>query len=336
MFGPETRIMTRDGPVPVVSLKTGIPLRVLGRMGFVTSERWELRYRKAPRSLMRVRTASGRSLVAAPEQTMFLRFLPGQRPWDLLLVREVGLGAALVRVRGGLRTVAPRRFVHVPANEDQDRTEEIHLVGCFAGEEAAALQQKVLSARFGIPESSGDSRDLSREAWKSLFHQVDTLGRAFELLEHLGLDPRDPHWTRRSLTPAGMKKHLLVEAVYRSGLWGLTITRPEATARRGARVRATTQELQVPDLSSYEGLEHVDVDRRLDLGLGSVHAQYRMAAVAAGTGVPQWVGEALGEDRIDLVERVPGDGLLYEIHCQDAIGLLAEGLLIGHSGAGKE
>lgn len=333
MLAPDVQLSGEAGPVRAAEVRAGQRLRGLTSLGLGFAPVTAPSYADAPAELIELETSGERTLRLTPEHPVFGRFLPAPRIWDVVLIREVGVGAALVAGRGKLRERGESRFLYDLVEEGSERIEEIHLLGSFATEAEAQFHKKLWATRHGLPEATGGYRDLPREAWRRLFVEVDTLSRAYELLDARGLDPDEPHWVRRELSRASVRKHLRVVATYREGGWDLKIRRPEMPGVRSGRTRHDGPPQRVADLSSYEGLGHVDLDRRLDLGSGARFGQYRAAGVQVGMAVPVADGDRIREERLTAVRRVQGEGVVYRLGFAGSLGILAEGLVVGNSAA---
>jgi hypothetical protein len=329
MLSSETPIRTDGGEVALVELRGGTTLRALTEAGLTRVLCRGIRYRNAPPELIRLETRSGRTLVVTPDQPMFARMVPGPTRYDVVLVKEQGLGAFLVAGPRGIRETSPRRFFYRKVPEGQSRCEQVFLLASLPSEAEAMLHRKRLNARFGVPEATGGYRDMGPEEWRTLFLEIDTILRAHELLEELGLDPEDPHWVQRSLDPSALRKHLLVEAVRFQGDWFVEVRRPESGRGQPLRLDAHVEAERLRDLISYEGLDYVDVDRRHELGWPTPYRRLRAAAVHPGMGLPLLEDERRGEDVVVRVERVPGDGMVYEVDATSTVGAVANGLLVG-------
>ena len=329
MLSPETPIRTEGGDVALVELRGGTTLRALTEAGLTRVLCRGIRYRNAPPELIRVETRSGRNLTVTPDQPMYARMVPGPTRYDVVLVKELGLGAFLVTGPRGIRETSPRRFFYRKVPEGQARCEHVYLLASLKTEAEAVLHRKRLNARFGVPEATGGYKDMGPEQWRTLFLEIDTVLRAHELLEELGLDPEDPHWVQRSLGPTDLRKHLLVEAVRFQGDWFVEVRRPESGRGSPLRLDAHVEAERLRDLTSYEGLDHVDVDRRYEIGWPTPYRRLRAASLQPGMGLPRLDDERRGEDIVVRVERVPGDGMVYEIDATSTVGALANGVLIG-------
>lgn len=328
MLSPDTPIRTEGGDVALAELRGGTTLRALTEAGLTRVLCRGIRYRNAPAELIRLKTRSGRTLTLTPDQPMYARMVPGRTRYDVVLVKELGLGAFLVTGPRGIRETSPRRFFYRKVPEGQSRCEHVYLLASLATEAEAMLHRKRLNARFGVPEATGGYKDMGAEQWRTLFLEIDTILRAQELLEELGMDAEDPHWVQRSLDPTALRKHLLVEAVRFQGDWFVEVRRPES-GRNQLRLDAHVEAERLRDLASYEGLDHVDVDRRFELGWPVPYRRLRAAAVQPGMGLPLLEDERRGEDVVVQVERVPGDGMVYEVDATSTVGALANGLLVG-------
>jgi hypothetical protein len=283
--------------------------------------------------MIRLVTAKQETLLVTPDQPLYARFLPGAARFDVALVKEVGLGAVLVSGQRGLRETSERRFFYRSAPTGGGGSEEIFLLGSYPSEKGALLARKLFNATYGIPESTGGYRDMDREHWRRFFREVDTLWRCQELLETLGMNPREPHWVQRSLSPAALRKHLLLEAEWVDTSWKVDIRRPSRNPGSLIRLEPRGEIEQLPDLSSYERLDHVDIDRRYHLGANRPYRRLRAAAVRPGMGLPRLEGKQLREDTVVVAERIQGEGLVYRLEAPESLGLLVEGLVIGRGSA---
>lgn len=329
MLSPETPIRTEGGDLALIELRGGTTLRALTEAGLTRVLCRGIRYRNAPPELIRLETRSGRSLTLTPDQPMYARMVPGHTRHDVVLVKELGMGAFLVTGPRGIRETSPRRYFYRKVPAGQSRCEHVYLLASLATEDEAMLHRKRLNARFGVPEATGGYKDMGPDQWRTLFLEIDTILRAHELLEELGLDPEDPHWVQRSLDPNDLRKHLLVEAVRFQGDWFVEVRRPESGRGRPIHLDARAEAERLRDLSSYEGLDHVDVDRRYEIGWPTPYRRLRAAAVQPGMGLPLLEDERRREDIVVRVERVPGDGMVYQVDATSTVGALADGLLVG-------
>lgn len=332
MLAPDVEVLAERGPVPARSIREGEALCVHGPEGRAIRPARVMGYRAAPPELIRITTSADRVLTVTPDHPVFMRFGPGAAPWDVVLCREVGVGAALLCGRGGLRDLGDRRYSYTRCPPGDPATEEVYLLGSFPSQREARYHLKLWGARYGLPETTGGYRDLSHEDWRRLFLDVDTLGNAFELLRDLDLDPDLPHWTRRTLDAGGLRRHLLVEAVEKGEGFDVRIRRPQVHAGRPRGERLPRDPLRVADLASYQGLEHVDVDRRVDLGGRHVYRRQVAAALRPGMLVPVLEQGRVGEDRVVAAGRVPGDGLVYRVGAAAAAALLVQDFMIPGEG----
>lgn len=335
MLAAACRLSTSEGEIPAAEARAGTSLACLTASGPGPARVVDVGYRAAPRELIRLETSRGRVLVLTPEHPVFCRFLPGAARWDVALVKEVGVGAVLVSGQRGLREIGERTYFYRTVPEGEGRTEEIFLLATLPDEGRATLTRKLLNTRFGVPEATGGYKDMERGAWRQLFLEVDTIRRARELLDDLDLDPREPHWVQRSLTATEARRHLLVEACFRHRGWSVEVRRPDRQRGRPPRAAPRAEVERLQDLASYEGLEHVDVDRRYDLGGGRLYRLLRAAAVRPGMGLPGLEGDRPGEELVVRADRVPGAGLVYRVEAPEALGLVAEGVVLGGDGSRK-
>lgn len=336
MLGPDLRCATDRGSEKVSSLREGRSIQAFGAGGPSLARVGGIGYRAAPAQLVTLTTASGAELPLTPDHPVFARFVPGPPPWDVLLVREVDAGAVLLAGRGGFREAGDQVFHYQGTDREEDELrEELFLLASSATGPEARYAVKLWGARHGIPEATGGYKDLPRDGWKALFREVDTVGPARRLLEELGLDPADPHWVRRRLTGPRMKRHLLVDAVWRRDLWHVKILRPGRGKSRFLGLDGRQPDQELADLASFEGLGHVDLMRRYELAPGAVYRRMRAAALGPGMAIPTWQAGKLGEERIVRTARIPGKGLVYRLDLGRTLGIFVDGVLVGHSGGGE-
>ncbi len=328
MFSADTELKTSQGDLPIAAIRAGNTIQGLTDAGVTQIAAYGIGYRTAPPELIRIQTEQGRSLTVTPDHSMFCRFLPGPPRFDVVLVKEVGLGAVLVSGARGMRETGDSCFRYRTVSADSEQTEEIYLLASFDNEKDALLHRKILNTRFGVPESTGGYRDMGQGEWKELFLQVDTILRAHELLEELGMDPRDPHWVQRSLSPAKLRRHLQLEAIRYKGYWYIEVRRPDRPSGRPVRLDGRSDTERLRDLRSYEDLEHVDIYRRFEIGWAAPYRRMRAAAIHPGMGLPCLQGDRRREDRIVSVETVPGSGMVYSPDTPDTLALLVDGLVV--------
>jgi hypothetical protein len=283
--------------------------------------------------MVQIVTAHRRELLMTPDHPVYCRFLPGSARFDVALVKEVGRGAVLISGQRGLRETSEARFFYRSASGTEQSSEEIFLLGSYPDEKKAFLARKLLNLEFGVPESTGGYRDMGRDQWRQLFREVDTLWRARELLEKMGLDPREPHWVRRSLSTAQLRKHLFLEANWDGKQWRVEIRRPSRSPGALVRLDPRAEVEYLDDLASYEPLDHVDIDRRYLIGKNRAYRRVRAAAVRPGMGLPIWKEGKLEEDQVVEAIRVPGKGLVYRLEAQPSLGLLVEDVVLGRGEA---
>lgn len=331
MLAASSRVRAPRDPVEVASIRAGDEILLATEGGPRPQVSEGIGYRVAPESMVHLLTAARRELLLTPDHPVYGRFLPGGTRFDVALVKEVGRGAVLVSGQRGLRETSEARYFYRGAAGGDPGSEEIFLLGSFPSEKRALLARKLWNLRFGVPESTGGYRDMSREEWRELFREVDTLWRAQDLLEDLGMDPRSPHWVQRSLTPAQLRKQLLLDARWTGAAWRVEIRRPSRSPGALVRLDPRAEVEHLHDLKSYQRLDHVDIDRRYELGGNRAYRRLRAAAVLPGMALPVWSHGKLGEDPVVQVERVEGQGLVYRLEGPPTMGVLVEEVVLGRS-----
>lgn len=316
------------GPAQVKDLRQGDRILALGPLGLSLVEIQGVSYQTAPARGVSLETESGLILSLTEEQEVFFRFVPKRSPFDVVLVRERGVGAYVISGKRGPREGSGETFFYRVVEAGKESAEEIFLLGSFPEEKRARFLRKFLASSFGIPESLGQDLDPDREDWLKLFREVDTLGRSRDLLREYGLDPDRPHWVQRSLSRTQLRRHLYLNARYFRSEWHLEVGKPKIRARTfDLKPKASVAET-LRDLSSYEGLDHVDIERCFELGWPWTYRSLPATALQPGMALPALRGQNRSEEVISRVVRSERKGTVYRLELSESVGYPVDGIVL--------
>ena len=320
-----------QGPVEVQNLRQGEKVLALTTLGLSFVEVQGVTYQKAPIRGISLETEEGRILGLTEEQEVFFRFVSKRSPYDVVLVRERGVGAYVLSGKRGPREGSGETFFYRVLDQEQGSTDEVFLLGSFPEESRARFLKKFIAARFGIPESFGEELDPNREDWLRLFHEIDTLGRSRELLAGYGLDSHRPHWVQRNLTRLQLRRHLFLSAKFFRGEWHVDVGKPKVRTKAFDRIPKNQVGETLRDLSSYEGLDHVDIERSFELGWPWTYRCLPATGLQPGMAIPFLEDDKRSEQVISKVMRSTRKGLVYRLELGDVVGFPVDGVLLAGS-----
>jgi DNA helicase II / ATP-dependent DNA helicase PcrA len=313
-----------------------------------------------------ITTSSGRRLVSTPEHTHFAGYRLGASPQMHLtyLMRKRGKGFRVGTSRTASEGAGKKPMFGPFGRSVQERADATWIVGTYATEAEARLNEAVLSARYGLPTlpfrrrnsrgGNGTSVIASQEFIDEVYSELDTESGGLALLEDKGLRDDCPHYVPQSYV--GRRRNVVVtlcgghngmRPVHRVAVAGTDDGGREALESLGLKVRpskmggtgwrfesAYTDFGRALDVArSIEGVLDVRLRMLARLGNEDCGGRRSLPLTRADSVRPGMVvfDEAGRYDVVESVSRVPLRQRVYDLNVEKTHNFVANGLITHNS-----
>jgi len=205
---PETTIETFNGKKHIKDIKVGdLVVSATGRglSGFfpVTS----VHKRKYEGDLVKIETGTKNSILLTPNHILFARLVPTENLYHVYLMyrHDKGYRIGLAKgIRAGCAANHYKPKVGISTRGNQESADKMWILKTCKDRAEANYWEMYFSIKFGVPtlvfDTGGRAMKLSQGQIDNFFSRIDTISHAQDLMKHLHLDPRFPHYRPRGIS----------------------------------------------------------------------------------------------------------------------------------------
>jgi len=359
---PHARVQTPEGPRPIGEIRAGD--RVIAGSGWggsATAVVEKVMQRTHRGHLLRVRLRSGRELELTPNHLCFGRLdpLPGMHYVYLMWRRDKGYRLGTT---SGVRSSKGGALLNgVMVRTNQEVADAVWIAHACRDLGEARYHEQLYSVRYGIPTMvfhvRGRRMSVDQEWVDRLFDETDSESGAERLMRDQVLDPRFPHHRPFALVRSGFNRRTVWFTMFgdprprqlRPGhehRVQLVTSDPELRRRAEARgfpvregrkgtwrIETSRKDYDAGNelAESICGLDSLSLVSRARLSPDKPFHFMPASHLKLGMTVPVLDGEAVVEDVVQSVERVPYEGDVYDLSVPALRNFSAEGMVVHNS-----
>lgn len=357
---PETSIETADGPKPIADIKVGEPVRSAAGYGKTALFKViAVKPSKFTGELIKITTASGRTVSATPNHIFFSRWENTDKHFVYLMQSAKGFRIGTAK---GTRFDGKQYATGLRVRSNQERAERMWVLQVCDSTEEARYNEALLAYKYGIPmtvfRASSTGAKFSQKHIDDIYSSIDTVERAGTLMADLGIAEVYPHFVPQATT-RGATSRVVINAVlfgdrrnsianpWSASRLSANTTDPsklEAFTRIGSNVRTAKAgtyraEIHKMDFGEIEtALTRLQAESALPLQINrySFITEAKQLFMPAGQLFPGMTIPTQGEnglvdDLIVAVEKTDFSGTVYDLDIEKVHNFLADGVAVHNS-----
>lgn len=207
---PGSMVETVNGPKKVEDISSGDMVRSASGYGeighFKVSSQKKFPFKG---EVIQIKTTSGKQLTCTPNHLLFARWDKTDSHFVYLMYSAIkGYRIGMAK---GTRFDGKKDDIGLRVRANQERADRMWIIKVCANKEEALYYEALYSYKYGIPKLvfhafANRSMEFGQQYIDALYKEIDTSGRAKELMSDIGLHFDYPHFAPQATVRNGIKR----------------------------------------------------------------------------------------------------------------------------------
>jgi DNA helicase-2/ATP-dependent DNA helicase PcrA len=356
-----TSVVTTEGSQPIEEIAVGQKIQTAAGYGstgfFKVARKHQSTYRG---DLIRITTTSGKTVTCTPKHVLFTRWsIRNSFFVYLMFSQEKGYRIGVAK---GNQFDGKKHDTGVRIRANQKRADKMWVLKVCDSRADAMYFESLYAYIYGIPMMvfrafANRNMEMRQEHLDALDREIDTVSRVGQLMEDLGISLEYPHFTPQATVRNGIKRvhvNVIMFGDRRTSLaspWSASrISANTSTAKdlaffeaaginvrsgRAGTFRSESGNLDYGKIEqSVSNLERFS-ETQLQVNKYAFIIEQKSSFMPAsqlhpGMLMPVMISGKLAEEEIATIDRVPYDGIVYDLDVEKVHNYIAEGF-VGHN-----
>ncbi len=361
---PDTTVESADGTLTVDKIVDG--MQVVSASGYGNTRKFVVDSKKKFKfkgNLLKITTASGKLLRCTPNHLLFSRWGDVSDKYFVYLMFSNSKGYRIGTAKGS-RTDGKKTDIGLRVRANQERADRMWVLKICPTRDDAIFNEALLSYKYGIPTLvfhafSNRYMHLTQNHIDTIYSEIDTTGRAKELMNDSGIEFEYPHFIPQATIRSGRKninvnivlfgdKRLTTQTSWSSSRLSVNTSDDKSLgvfkdlgySVRSARAGTYRVEIQSTDYGRIEQVVENIKQELVDSNINTIKYafltdkkfQFMPASqIHPGMSVATVIDGKVAEDQVISVANEPYEGPVYDLDVGKVHNYVANGFVVHNS-----